>query len=86
MKAYTNNNRVERLNGTLRERVKVTRGWKTGKTPIAEGQRIHYNFVKPHMGLEGKTPAEASGIGIEGQNTWRELVLKAVEREKLIAE
>jgi putative transposase len=82
MKAYANNNRVERLNGTLRERTKVTRGWKAGKTPIAEGQRIHYNFVKPHMAFEGKTPAEATGIKIEGENKWRELVLKATERGK----
>lgn len=57
LKVYNNNNRVERLNGTLRERTKVTRGWKTGKTPITEGQRIHYNFVKPPMALDGKTPA-----------------------------
>jgi transposase-like protein len=27
-KPHTNNNRIERLNGTLRERVKVQRGWK----------------------------------------------------------
>ena len=26
----------------------------TAKTPIAEGQRIHYNFVKPHMALKEK--------------------------------
>ncbi|HEX6253061.1 MAG TPA: DDE-type integrase/transposase/recombinase [Nitrososphaera sp.] len=78
MKAYANNNRVERLNGTLRERTKVSRGWKTGKTPIAEGQRIHYNFVKPHMGLDGKTPAEASGIGIEdSENKWMALLRNA---------
>ena len=41
------------------------------KTPferITEGQRIDYNFVKPHMGLEGKTPADASGIKLEGDN------------------
>src|SRR5688572_15501723 len=46
-----NNNRIERLNGTLRERTKVQRGWKSAKTSIAEGQRIQYNFVKPHMAL-----------------------------------
>ena len=23
-------------------------GWKTHKSAIAEGQRIYYNFVKPH--------------------------------------
>jgi hypothetical protein len=81
MKAYTNNNRVERLNGTLRERTKVTRGWKTGKTPIAEGQRIHYNFVKPHMALDGKTPAEASGIKIEGKNKWLTVIQNASKEE-----
>lgn len=47
-----NNNRIERLNGTLRERTKVSRGWKSQKTPIVEGQRIQYNFVKPHSTLE----------------------------------
>jgi hypothetical protein len=70
-----------RLGWSLRERTKVTRGWKTGKTPIAEGQRIHYNFVKPHMALDGKTPAEASGISIEAKNKWEELIIKAMERK-----
>jgi hypothetical protein len=36
--------RVEILNGILRERVKVQRGWKNPKSAIAEGQRIYYNF------------------------------------------
>jgi hypothetical protein len=61
----------------LGEIAKVTRGWKTGKTPIAEGQRIHYNFVKPHMALEGKTPAEVSGIRIESENKWLALIRKS---------
>lgn len=73
-KPHANNNRVERLNGTLRERVKVQRGWKTMKTPLSEGQRIHYNFVKPHTALEGQTPAERAGVGVEGQNKWLELL------------
>ncbi len=59
VKPHANNNRIERMNGTLRERVKIQRGWKTMKTPLAEGQRIQYNFVKPHMALEGQTPAES---------------------------
>jgi hypothetical protein len=54
-----NNNRIERMNGTPRERVKVTRGWKSYQTPIPEGQRIAYNFVKAHQALSEKTPAEA---------------------------
>jgi hypothetical protein len=62
-KPDANNNRIERLNGTLRERVKVQRGWKIMKTPLAEGQRLHYNFVKPHGALEGQTQAERAGVG-----------------------
>jgi transposase-like protein len=68
------NNRVERLNGTLRERVKVERGWKTMKTSLAEGQRIHYNFVKPHAALEGQTPAERANVGVGGQDKWLSLL------------
>jgi hypothetical protein len=40
---------------------------------MAEGQRIRYNFVKPHMALEGKTPAQTAGVGIKGKNKWMEL-------------
>jgi transposase-like protein len=71
-----NNNRIERMNGTLRERVKVTRGWKSYQTPIAEGQRIAYNFVKPHVALMGKTPAQAAGLGVKG---WRDLFSNAID-------
>jgi transposase-like protein len=78
-KPAATNNRIERLNGTLRERVKVQRGWKNPASKIAEGQRIHYNFVKPHAALEGQTPAERAGIGIEGQNTWLALLKKSVK-------
>jgi hypothetical protein len=71
-KPHANNNRVERLNGTLRERVKVQRGWKSHNSAIAEGQRIYYNFVKPHEALGGKTPAEKAGIN--GKNKWGKLL------------
>ncbi len=73
-----NNNRIERLNGTLRERVKVQRGWKTAKTPLAEGNRIQYNFVKPHMALDGKTPAQGAGIAVNESNRWLELLKKSI--------
>jgi transposase-like protein len=73
-KPHANNNRIERLNGTLRERVKVQRGWKSLDTPIAEGQRIHYNFVKPHSALEGQTPAQRAGLTMMGKNKWLEML------------
>jgi transposase-like protein len=80
-KPNATNNRIERLNGTLRERVKVQRGWKSMKTPIAEGQRSHYNFVKPHQALEGQTPAQRAGLVVEGENKWLELLMKALSQK-----
>lgn len=77
-KPHANNNRVQRLNGTLRERVKVQRGWKSMKTQIAEGQRIQYNFVKAHMALEGQTPAQVAGIGIKAKDKWLAMLTKAL--------
>jgi hypothetical protein len=77
IKEPRDNNRIERLNGTLRER-EVQRGWKTYKTKIAEGQRIHYDFVKPHQALEGKTPANAVGLDIKG---WKKLLEKAISNK-----
>jgi transposase-like protein len=80
-KPHATNNRVERLNGTLRERVKVQRGWKSMKTPLAEGQRIQYNFVKSHAALEGQTPAQVAGIGVEGKNKWLAMLTEAITRD-----
>ncbi len=75
------NNRIERLNGTVRERVKVQRGWRSMKTPLAEEQRIHYNFVKPHEALEGQTPTQVASVGIEGRDKWLSLLKCALSKE-----
>jgi putative transposase len=72
-----NNNLIERLHGTKRDREKTFRGLKTDETPIIPMQDIYYNFVKPHLALKGKTPAEMSGIGIEDRNKWLGLLKKA---------
>jgi len=78
-KPHANNNRIERLNGTLRERAKVQRGLKSMKTQLAEEQRIQYNFVKPHMALDGQTPAQAAGLSPKG---WKELLTEAISSSK----
>jgi hypothetical protein len=44
------------------------------QSAIAEDQRIYYNFVKPHQALEGKAPAEKTGI--KGKNTWKDMLKK----------
>ncbi|HKW03864.1 MAG TPA: hypothetical protein VJN71_01070 [Nitrososphaerales archaeon] len=50
------------------------------ESQISEGQRIHYNFVKPHEALEGMTPAQLAGIPIE--NSWVELLKRALENHR----
>jgi len=79
---HPNNNHVERLHGTIREREKTMRGLKIESTPIVEGHRLYYNFIKPHDALDGMTPSEKAGITIEGDNKWLTLLKKAVEYEK----
>ena len=79
---HPNNNHVERLHGTIRQREKVMRGLKVDTTPIVEGHRLYYNFIKPHEALDGKTPSEEAGITIEGDNKWLTLIHKAVQYQK----
>jgi transposase-like protein len=57
------NSKVERLNGTMREREKVMRGMQRKETAqqFVDAMRIHYNFVREHQTLQ-KTPAEKAGI------------------------
>jgi len=73
------NNVLERMNGTIREREKIMRGIKVDDTPIIPMNRIYYNFIRPHMGLDGATPAEAAGVGINGENKWGELLKKSTK-------
>jgi putative transposase len=43
-----NNNKMERMNGEVRDREKVMRGLKRQDTPIIEGYKIFHNYVRPH--------------------------------------
>ncbi|MDH5782476.1 MAG: DDE-type integrase/transposase/recombinase [Candidatus Bathyarchaeota archaeon] len=69
-----NNNKMERLNGEIRDREKVMRGLKKKDTPILTGYQIFHNYIREHEGLKGKTPAEACGITVEGKNKWLTLI------------
>jgi len=63
IRAEINNNLSERLQGTVRDRDKTLRGLKTresGQTYI-DGLVTHYNYFRPHEGIEGKRPAEKAG-------------------------
>ncbi len=66
-----NNNKMERMNGEVRDREKVMRGLKRPDTTVLTGYQIYHNYFRPHEALNGKTPAEKCGIIIEGENMWK---------------
>jgi len=65
-----NTNLIERFHGTLKQRTKVMRGLKSTESAklILGGFLIHYNFFRPHMALDDRTPAEAAGINLPFRN------------------
>jgi putative transposase len=75
-----NNNKMERMNGEIRDREKTFRGLKRKRTPILSGYQIYHNYIRPHESLNGKTPAEACGIAVEGKNKWKTLIQNASKK------
>lgn len=74
-----NNNPIERYNGKIKDRIKVIRG-EFGNAAHAEAfynlRHIVQNFVNPHQGLHGKTPAEAADIQLPlGKNKLLHLII-----------
>jgi transposase-like protein len=81
LQGKVHNNKMERLNGEIRDREKTMRGLKRRRTPILSGYQIFHNYIRPHEGLNGKTPAEACGITIEGKNKWLTLIQNASKKK-----
>lgn len=79
-----NNNKMERINGEIRDREKTMRGLKKKDTPILQGMQVYHNYIRPHEGLNGKTPAEAFGIELKGENKWLTLIQNASLKTKTI--
>lgn len=75
-----NNNKMERFNGEFRDREKVVRGMKKDDSPLINGYMIYHNYVRPHMGLDNKTPAEKCGIEIKGKDKWKTLIENASKK------
>ena len=74
------NNKMERFHGTLKSRLKTMHhlGNENTAETFARGFAAHYNFVKRHKALSGKTPAQAAKVTSE-KNTWLSLIEKAEE-------
>ena len=72
-----NNNIQERLNGEFQDREKVFRGLKKDDSPAITGIKLYHNYVRPHMALHGKTPADMCGIEINGNNKWKTIIQNA---------
>ncbi|MGH2611498.1 MAG: DDE-type integrase/transposase/recombinase, partial [Rhabdochlamydiaceae bacterium] len=53
LKGQHNNNKMERMNGEIRDREKVVRGLKKEDSPLLSGYQIYHNYVRPHQGLDG---------------------------------
>ena len=66
LSAEINNNLSERLQGSIRERDKVLRAMKSRESGqnYLDGWALDYNLFRPHMGLKGKTPAQAAGMAV----------------------
>jgi hypothetical protein len=46
------------MNGEVRDREKVMRGLNKADTFVLPGYQIYHNYVRPHEGLNNKTPAK----------------------------
>ena len=82
IQARTTNNIVERLHGTLKDRLRPMRGLKNEKSSkiLLDGYVVNYNYVRKHQTIK-KTPAQAAGIQIT--NGWSELIDKATQDQAL---
>ena len=59
------------------------RAIKKTDTSIVEGQWLYYNFIRPHMALDGKTPAETARLDMElGQKKWQVLIEKSAKAQR----
>ncbi len=81
--AEINTNLIERFHGTLKERTKVLRGFKTIETAriILDGFLVNYNFFRPHMDLEDTTPAKEAGVTLKYGN-WEGFLRSLKKRGK----
>ena len=75
-----NNNKMERMNGEIRDREKVMRGLERKDSPILAGYQLFHNYIRPHKALDNRTPADAAGIRIKGKDKWMTIIQNASKK------
>jgi putative transposase len=81
-KVEENTTLIERLHGTLKDRTKVMRGLKSldSAKKFTDGWAIYYNYFKPHITLDGQTPAEYAKVNYDIKN-WKQVSQIPVSKE-----
>ncbi len=75
-----NNNLIERLNGSYKDRTKTMRGFQTreGARAFCDAFVVQYDFLRVHESLDGQTPAVAAGIRLPFADGWCDLLTWAL--------
>ena len=77
---YFDNNVVERLQGTIRERNKTQRGLKDEYSMFVRGHQLYYNFIRPHQSLYGLTPSEVANVNLNLMDRkWENLLMQSMK-------
>ena len=71
------NNKMERMNGEIRDREKTMRGIKTKETDVFHGYQLYHNFIRPHEALNGKPPPRLAEYKSKAKNKWVTLIQNA---------
>jgi putative transposase len=66
---------IERFHNTLKDRTKVLRDLKDTRTlkRFTDGWLVHYNFFRPNMALDNKSPAIVAGLNYDCHD-WADVV------------
>ena len=65
---FNHNNVHERLNGELKPLIRKRGCYKVANPVMAGLMVLGCDFFRPHAALSGRTPAEATGIRMEGND------------------
>lgn len=77
LKGKVTNLRHERLNRTIGEMIRLPGTVKDKGSKLVAGFIMFYNFIRRHMALDGKTPAESAGFTIVATNPWDAVIRNA---------